>query len=128
MLTPSDVRDSFDTSLSDEEVQSVINATGGILECLQKKGAPPDVARLVYLYAVRHLLFLQNNSGRGGVRSESAPSGASRSFFGDSTGDSSPYVSLLKTLDQWGCTRRLVKRPGLMLMSVGGPCSDVNAR
>jgi hypothetical protein len=87
---------------------------------LTRRGVPEQTAKALKTYAARHVLSLQANGGRGNVRSETAPSGASRSYGGYTGAEGSSYGLLVKQLDIWGCVFTLIDRtPGLAAFSVG---------
>ncbi|WP_106478111.1 DUF7370 family protein [Phytohalomonas tamaricis] len=88
--------------------------------CLDKNKVPDETQRLLKINAVAHLMTLAQG---GQIRSQSAPSGASRSFA-TPTGQGielTNWGSMLKTLDRYGCITSLLEndkeRP--MVMSVG---------
>lgn len=89
-------------------------------ECLDKHNVPDDVQKTLKLYAIGHMSYLVTG---GQIKSQSAPSGASRSFAVP-TGvglASTTWGALLKSLDKWGCVSNLLTngQPKPMVLSVG---------
>lgn len=123
MIFPEDVTQGFPTTVSEDEIQILIDMLSGADACLTANNVPEDTGNILKIYAARHFLQLQSNSGRGQVRSESAPSGASRSFASWSQGkglDATQYGMMLKQLDKFGCIRGMIENDqSLVLMSVG---------
>ena len=111
-VTPADIKAVFQTDASDIEIQGLIDfVVSGSSACLTANAVPEASQDLLTTYAVRHILTLTNASGRGSVTSESAPSGASRSF-GSWQGqglNSTRYGSLLMQLDRFGCVRGVME-------------------
>lgn len=107
-ITPEDVKAGFAIDVDDSVIQMYIDVIAESQECMIKKGVPVGTGKLLQVLAVRHLLLQGLNEGRGAVKSESAPSGASRSFVGDGKGQ----LNLLTQMDKWGCVSRLISQPG----------------
>lgn len=89
-------------------------------DCLDANDVPEDMQRLLKLYAIGHMATLVTG---GQIRSQSAPSGASRSFAVP-TGiglASTSWGALLKSMDKWGCLSALLTNdePKPMILSVG---------
>lgn len=123
-ITVADVRDSFDTEASDDEISLAITIISQADDCLDANSVAADVQKALKLYAVRHIITMQSNSGRGTVTSESAPSGASRSYGQWKQDGGSPYWELLKQLDRCGCVVSLLEnKQRVSIWSVGGPVS-----
>lgn len=125
-ITVSDVKEGFATTVSDSEIEMLIEIVDGADACLDAAAVPGARQRALKIYAVRHMLQMQVNGGKGAVRSESAPSGASRSYSGWAGGDglmSTSYGSLLKQLDTTGCVTGILENDGnVMILSVGRKC------
>lgn len=123
VITVSDVKAGFATTVSDSEIEMLIEIVDGADSCLDAAAVPDARQRALKIYAVRHMLQMQANGGKGSVRSESAPSGASRSYSGWAGGDgllSTSYGSLLKQLDTTGCVTGILENDGnVMILSVG---------
>ena len=119
-ITVEDVKDGFDTDLPDSQITIAITLAGQADQCLDANKVPEDVQSALKLYAARHILYMQSNSGRGGVTSESAPSGASRSYGKWQGKGGSPFYGLIEQLDQYGCVKALFENSqNLWLRSVG---------
>jgi hypothetical protein len=130
-LTPADIKDGFPTTVSDAEIQLLINFFDRADACLEANGVDEDTANLLKTYAVRHLLALQANSGRGNVRSESAPSGAGRSFASWVQGkglDATSYGAMLKMMDAKGCVRNVIDNDGQAAFMNVGPKRERGGR
>ena len=123
MIFVEDVKGGFPTTVGDDEIQMLIDMLDRSDACFSANNVPEEDVRLLKIYAVRHFLQLQSNSGRGQVTSESAPSGASRSFASWSQGkglNATQYGVMIKQLDRFGCIRGVIENDqSLVLMSVG---------
>jgi hypothetical protein len=118
----SDVKAGYQTGIPDSEIDLLISVVDGANACLDANAVPADKQTLLKVYAVRHMLALMDNSGRGQATSESAASGASRSFaqWQGKGLLSTRYGTLLKQLDVYGCVTTILQQDvGLMVMSVG---------
>ncbi len=125
VITVDDVKDGYPTLVSDSEIQMLIDLIGGSDACLDAAAVPLNTQRALKIYAVRHMLQLQSNGGKGMVRSESAPSGASRSYatWSGQGVASTPYGLMLKQLDTTGCITGIFENDGnIGIMSVGRSC------
>jgi hypothetical protein len=126
VITVSDVKAGFATTVSDSEIEMLIEIVDGADACLDAAVVPDARQRALKIYAVRHMLQMQANGGKGTVRSESAPSGASRAYSGWAGGDglmSTSFGSLLKQLDTTGCVTGILENDGnVMILSVGRRC------
>lgn len=123
-ITASDVTDGYTTSIPTAEIELMISVVDGADACLDANSVPADTQTLLKIYGVRHMLALMDNSGRGQATSESAPSGASRSFSQWATSGqgltSTRYGALLKQLDRYGCVTAVIDNAtGMQLRSVG---------
>ena len=93
--------------------------------CLEGAGVPDDIGKALKRLAVAHVAQLMSNGGRGAVTSESAPSGASRSFAAWATGKglyATAFGQLLKAQDRTGCVTGFLEAdagPSLFIGSVG---------
>ena len=124
-ITAADVKDGFATTVSDTEIDLLISVVSEADACMDAAGVSDERQRVLKIYAVRHMLSMQSNGGRGNVTSESAPSGASRSYSAwKGVGvNATPYGSMLKQLDVNGCVVRLLENTvNLSIMSVGRRC------
>lgn len=123
VITVNDVKAGFATTVPDGEIQMLIDIVDGADSCLDAAAVPEARQTALKIYAVRHMLQMQANGGKGAVRSESAPSGASRSYSGWAGGDgllSTSFGSLLKQLDTTGCVTGILENDGnFMMLSVG---------
>jgi hypothetical protein len=123
VITVNDVKAGFATTVPDSEIQMLIDIVDGADSCLDAAAVPEARQTALKIYAVRHMLQMQANGGKGSVRSESAPSGASRSYSGWAGGDgllSTSFGSLLKQLDTTGCVTGILENDGnFMMLSVG---------
>lgn len=87
--------------------------------CLDKNRVPEHLQRILKINAMGHLATL---SAGGQIRSQSAPSGASRSFATPSGSgvDSTNWGSALRSLDSTGCVTRMLQsdkaRPFIAVM------------
>lgn len=121
-----DVKAGFSTTAPDVEIEMVIGIVDQADACLDANDVPEPTQKGLKLYAARHFLTLQANDGRGNIKSERAPSGAGRSFGEWTRGgerDTSPYIALVRQLDQWGCVLALLDNKSQMGMwAVGGAC------
>lgn len=111
-ITVADVREGMDTALPDSEIQLAITLTNGADKCFDANNVPDDMQRALKIYGARHICALQVNSGKGQVRSQTAPSGASQSFGGYSGKNGSPYYGLIDQLDTTGCMKAVIKKDG----------------
>jgi hypothetical protein len=123
VITVSDVKEGFATTVPDSEIEMLIEIVDGADACLDAAAVPESRQKALKIYAVRHMLQMQANGGKGAVRSESAPSGASRSYSGWAGGDglmSTSFGSLLKQLDATGCVTGILENSSnVMILSVG---------
>lgn len=123
VITVNDVKAGFATTVPDSEIQMLIDIVDGADSCLDAAAVPEARQTALKIYAVRHMLQMQANGGKGSVRSESAPSGSSRSYSGWAGGDgllSTSFGSLLKQLDTTGCVTGILENDGnFMMLSVG---------
>jgi len=121
-ITLEDVKAGFSTTVGDPEILLAIAVVDGSDLCLDANVESADIQKALKLYGVRHILSMQANSGRGEVKSEGAPSGASRSFSGASK-NGSPYLDLLKQLDKSGCVVALLENTQrLDMRAIGRRC------
>ena len=125
VITVTDVKNGFSTTVPDDEIQMLIYVVDGADACLDGNSVPENKQRAMKIYAVRHMLTMQANDGKGTITSEHAPSGASRSYSAwKGVGvNATPYGNLLKQIDSTGCIVRLLENTQQMaFMSVGGGC------
>lgn len=121
IITPTEVLDGFSTTVSESEIPLYISIADAADACLDANQVPDDTQRALKLLAVRHMLTMQANGGRGNVTSESAPSGASRSYGKYSGKEGSHYGDLLERADRWGCVTSVVNSQATVGMwSIGG--------
>lgn len=112
----------FETPAAHAEIDALIAMVGAADACLAGAGVADAVGRQLKIYAVRHVLTLTANGGRGQVTSEGSASGASRSFkaFDGSRLTGTPYGAALAAMDTTGCVTALfAARSGLAFLSVG---------
>lgn len=123
-ITYSDVVEGFSTSVSQSQIELLIAIVDEADTCLDANAVSASKQKMLKVVAVRHMAVMMgaSESGKGAVTSESAPSGASRSYKPPSgTGlDSSSYGALLKQLDGFGCIVTLLENTAnLSIRSVG---------
>ena len=94
--------------------------------CLEGARVEEERGKTLKRLAVAHMIFLTQNSGRGAVTSEAAPSGASRGFAAWSGRgiSGSPFGSMIDGLDASGCITGIFgnigsERVGMFLGAVG---------
>lgn len=105
-VTSTEVKDGFTTTVSDSEIDMLIAFANTADTCLDSNSVPDNTVKLMKLAAVRHMLTLQSNDGNGPLQSQSAPSGAGRSFQswqGGTDINATRYGSMLNQLDSSGC-------------------------
>jgi len=107
-ITYADVTNGFTTSVPEAEVALYITVIDQADTCLDANSVASDVQKALKIAGVRHMLVLAgaSASGKGAVTSESAPSGASRSYKAPDGGSglmATSYGALLKQLDKHGC-------------------------
>ena len=105
-------------SVPDIVINAILQKVNSISDCLVKHHYSESDQMLILVYSACLLAQMQ---GARKIVSQSAPSGASRSFKYDDTSFKSMY-SLLKNLDIHGCTDSLgISLPNKpMFMVVGG--------
>ena len=112
----------FESLAAHAEVEALIAMASGADACLEGAGVADVVGRQLKIYAVRHVLTMTANGGRGQVTSEGSASGASRSFkaFDGSRLTGTTYGAALAAMDASGCVTALfAARAGVAFMSVG---------
>jgi hypothetical protein len=124
-ITSSEVKAGFSTTVVDAEIDQLIIFINGADICLDKNLVSDNNAKLLKIYGVRHLLTLQANAGLGTVKSQGAPSGASRSFNSVSGATeeilSTFYGKTIKQMDKFGCLPRLLRGEARAnLIALGG--------
>jgi len=123
VITYDDVVSGFSTTVSEEEINLLIEIVDEADLCLDGASVSESKQKIMKIYAVRHMLWMQSNGGKGNVTSEHAPSGASRSYSAwKGVGvNSSPYGASLSQLDSSGCLIGLIESDGnyLAIMSIG---------
>lgn len=105
-VTSTEVKDGFTTTTSDAEIDMFIAFANTADTCLDNNSVPDNTVKLMKLAAVRHMLTLQSNDGNGPLQSQSAPSGAGRSFQNWNGGtdiNATRYGSMLNQMDVNGC-------------------------
>lgn len=85
-------------------------------DCLDANGVPEATQRLLKVYAIGHLV---TQSSGGQIKSQTAPSGASRSFSTPTEGTG--WLDMLKGMDAHGCMIGLVERKRPVFIAVAGP-------
>lgn len=126
-ITYADVIDGFDTSVSQAQIELLIAIVDEADKCLDANSVSASKQEMLKIAAVRHMCVMMgaSESGKGAVTSESAPSGASRSYKAPSGMglESSSYGMLLKQLDGYGCVTSLLENTmQLSIRSVGRRC------
>lgn len=119
-ITTDDVR-GYGITGADAMLADFIAVVAGADDCLDKNRVPEATQRILKINAVGHLATL---AAGGQIKSQSAPSGASRSFAAPNGSgiDSTNWGSALRSLDSTGCVARLMQsdksRP---FIAVAGP-------
>jgi hypothetical protein len=113
VITYADVINGFNTSVPESIVDLLIETIDEADECLDANSVSAAKQELLKITAVRHMATLMgaSESGKGAVTSESAPSGASRSYKAPSGGslESTSCGIMLKQLDAFGCVVNLLE-------------------
>ena len=122
-ITANDVHaGGFETPAANAEIEALIAIADGADACLAGAGVADTTGQTLKIYAVRHMLTLTANGGRGQVTSEGSASGATRAFksFDGSRLTGTPYGAALSAMDSTGCVTALfAARSGLAFLSVG---------
>lgn len=122
-ITASDVHaGGFETQAANAEIEALIAMVSAADARLAGAGVADAVGQTLKVYAVRHVLTMTANGGRGQVTSEGSASGANRSFkaFDGSRLSGTPYGAMLSAMDATGCVTALfAARAGIAFMSVG---------
>lgn len=105
IITIQDVKDFAPTSVPDSVINRYIALLATADQCLDEKGVPQPSQELVKLYAIAHMLTMQQG---GGVKSETDMDGASVTFAGMSQSGETSYLEQLKSLDGYGCVKAIV--------------------
>lgn len=126
VITANDVTHGFSTTVPHDEIELLIEVVSAADDCLDANSVPESKQKILKIYAVRHMLTMQANSGAGIVKSRTAPSGASQSFAtwqGQGVQGTS-YGALLKQLDVYGCVVSILENDTnkVGIYSVGGRC------
>lgn len=106
VITVADVKDGFETSASDTEIQSYIAFVDQADPCLTANNVADEIGQAVKIAGVRYLLSLGSSSSAGRVKSQRAVSGASRTF--DSDMGSDDFMKQIEILDQYRCVLRVL--------------------
>lgn len=113
VITYAQVIDGFATTISETQIDLLIDIVDEADTCLDANAVSASKQTMLKIYAVRHMLTNMGveQSGKGAVTSESAPSGASRSYRPPTGGGlaSTSYGALLKQLDVYGCVTGLLE-------------------
>lgn len=119
-ITPADVKAIQPTGLPDSVIQLMIDTIDAADACLDANGVPDATQDLLKLYAVAHMVYM---ASRGNVKSESSPTGASRSYrdAGDNDLTGSQWGNLLLSLDQYGCVTNILQRDNIKFIGSVGP-------
>lgn len=95
-------------SMSDRMLSSIMAKVAALQPCFDSHGYSEDDVFLITVY-IASLMAVVTADGR--IRSQSGPSGASRSFQFASLGERwRSYVSLLEGVDPYGCSKPLVPK------------------
>lgn len=95
-------------SMSDRMLSAIMAKVAALQPCFDKHGYSDDDVFLITVY-IASLMAVVTADGR--IRSQSGPSGASRSFHFGSIGDRwRSLVNLLKGVDPHGCTDALIPK------------------
>jgi len=123
VITYDDVVNGFATTVSEEEINLLIEIVDEADLCLDGAGVSESKQKILKIYAVRHMCWMQANGGKGNLTSQHAASGASQSWSAwKGVGvNASPYGASLSQLDSSGCIVGLIESGGsyLSIMSVG---------
>ena len=85
--------------------------------CMTAKGVPAALGKTLKIYLVKHVLQLERG---GSVSSETAVSGASRSFATVSGLQGTSYGKLLSQMDKAGCVLALISNNGTVQLRSAG--------
>ena len=119
-VTHTDVTNGFATSTSQTEIDMLISVVNSADACMERHSVSGDQGKIMKIYAVRSLLSVSENGGRGQAVAERSASGASRSFREGGEGEITNFAKMLNTLDVHGCFSQIVGRQtGLGFRSVG---------
>jgi len=123
-ITYADVISGFDTSVPEAQVDMLIDIIDEADTCLDANSVSASKQEMLKIAAVRHMCVMMgaSASGKGAVTSETAPSGASRSYKAPSGMglESTSFGALLKQFDSFGCITALLENTAnLSIRSVG---------
>lgn len=111
IITVDDVKDYCSTTLSDTAISDLIAFISQADACLDLNNIPAISQRMVKLYAVCHMVLMQQG---GGVKSESDMNGESVTFaqaFDKSGLMGTNYGSLIVTMPGYECISSLLDKP-----------------
>lgn len=97
-------------------LDDLIAVAGQADVCLDANAVPDATQRLLKVYAIGHLV---TQASGGQIKSQSAPSGASRSFSTPTEGTG--WLDMLKGMDAHGCLAGLIERQKPAFIAVAGP-------
>lgn len=124
-ITAEDVRSGFQSAASDAEIELLISVVDGADACLASYS--DDKAKVLKLYAVRHMLTLTANNGSGLVTSRRSPNGGGLTYsFQTKAGlGATSFGQALLQLDGKGCLAALIANDsGINVWSVGRKTED----
>lgn len=111
-VTDQEVRDELklrQLTMTDRMLRSIMAKVEALQPCFDRHGYSEDDVFLITVYICSLIATVNGSDGR--IKSQSAPSGASRSFeFGSMSDRWNSLVNLLKGVDPYGCTVKLVPR------------------
>lgn len=97
---------SLGITLPDFVLEIIVEQMAELDECLLEHGVGPGVAKLIKLYLAALLGMAQSDKF---ISSQTAPSGASRSFrYNSPQARWNSTLGLLRLYDKWGCTGGLI--------------------
>lgn len=104
-VTVAEVKEIIQTSLPDDVIQAFINTVDKADLCLAGYDLPDETIKVMKQYAVAHMI---ETSSRGDVKSQSAPSGASRSFRDGKGLSGTNYGMTLEMMTGYSCIQAVI--------------------
>ncbi len=117
VIVYAEVINGYPTTVPQDEVEMLIEVVNLADACLDGASVPESKQKILKLYAVRHMLQMQANAGKGSITSQHAPSGAAQSFAawrGVGVNGTS-YGAMLNQLDSSGCIVGILENDGTQL-------------
>lgn len=115
-ITVAEVKEIISTSLPDSVIEAFIGVVDGADVCLEGQGIPDATIKVMKQYAVAHMI---ETSNRGDVKSQGAPSGASRSFRDGKGLAGTQYGMTLQQMPAYFCIESIIDNTSnLYFMSI----------